>query len=141
MSEVRGGGYPRRDDRGRIEVLPDLLGVVLAGLVIGVLALVLLDWAFALVGVGDFGRANGWLALILPAWLFVEEFRAWGSGPARVLAALVGAALGVALGLLAAGLAGDLPPLASGAIAAAVAALTYAVVWHSAVRWLARRTS
>lgn len=141
MSEARGGGYPRRDGRGRIEVLADLLGVVLAGLVIGVLALVLLDWAFALIGVGNFGRANGWLALILPAWLFVEEFRAWGSGPARVLAAAGGAALGIALGLIVSGLAVGLPPLASGALGAAVAALTYAVVWFSAVRWLARRTS
>ncbi|HEX2774243.1 MAG TPA: hypothetical protein VHN18_17690, partial [Micromonosporaceae bacterium] len=105
MSEARGGGYPRRDGRGRIEVLPDLLGVVLAGLVIGVLALLLLDWAFALVGVGDFGRANGWLALILPAWLFVEEFRAWDPGPVRVLAAAGSAALSIALGLVVSGLA------------------------------------
>jgi hypothetical protein len=141
MSEARGSGFPRRDARGRIDVLPDLLGVVLAGLVIGVLALVLLDWVFALAGFGTFGRANGWLALILPAWLFVEEFRAWGPGPARVLAAATCAALGVALGLLVSGLARDLPPLASGALGAAVAALSYAVTWFSAVRWLARRTS
>jgi hypothetical protein len=139
MSEAR--GYPRRDDRGRIETLPDLLGVVLAGLVIGVLALVLFDWAFALLGAGDFGMANGWLALILPAWLFVEEFRAWGPGPARVLAAAGCTALAVVLGLLVSGLAADLPPLASGAFGAVAAALTYAVTWFSAVRGLTRRTS
>lgn len=141
MSEARGGGHPRRDARGRIEVLPDLLGLVFAGLVIGVLAVVLLDWAFTLVGAGDFGRANGWLALILPAWLFVEEFRAWGPGPARVLAAAGCAALAIALGLIVSGLAAGLPPLASGGLGAAVAALTYAVAWFTAVRWLARRTS
>jgi hypothetical protein len=141
MSEARGGSFPRRDDRGRIEALPDLLGITLAGLVIGLLALVLLDWGFALAGIGDFGRANGWLALILPAWLFVEEFRAWGRGPARVLAAAGSAAVGIALGLVVSGLAAGLPPLASGALGAAAAAVTYAVVWFSAVRWLARRTS
>jgi hypothetical protein len=139
MSDVR--GYPRRDGTGRIEVLPDLLGIVFAGLVIGVLAVALLDWAFALAGVGRFGRANGWLALILPAWLFVEEFRAWGPGPARVLAAVGCAVLAIVLGLLVSGLAAGLPTLASGAVGATVAAVAYAVTWFSAVRWLARRTS
>jgi hypothetical protein len=139
MSEAR--GLPRRDARGRIEVLPDLLGLVLAGLVIGVLALVLLDWVFTLAGFGTFGRANGWLALILPAWLFVEEFRAWGPGPARVVAAATCGLFGVALGLLVSGLARDLPPLASGALGAAAAALSYGVIWFYGVRWLDRRTS
>lgn len=139
MSEERGEGFPRRDGTGRIRALPDLLGATLASLVIGILALVLLDWLFAIAGLGEFGRASGWLGLILPAWLFVEEFRAWGPGPARVLAALVSAVLAVALGLLAAGLAGGLPPLAAGALASAVAALSYGVIWFSAVRWLTRR--
>lgn len=141
MSDARGGSVPRRDGRGRNSTLPDLLGRTLAGLTVGILALVLLDWAFELVGLGDFGRANGWLALILPAWLFVEEFRASAPGHARVLAALVSAALALALGLLAAGLASDLPPLASGAIAATVTAMSYAVVWFYGVRWLENRTS
>lgn len=120
--------------------MADLLGVVLAGLVIGGLTLVLFDWAVTFLNTGQFGRANGWLAVILPAWLFVEEFRAWGPGPARVAAALVAAAVGITAGLLAAGAAHALPPLASGALAAAVFALSYAVIWFFGVRWLARRT-
>lgn len=140
MSDARGGGA-RRDGKGRIGALPDLLGRTLAGLTVGILALVLLDWAFELIGLGDFGRANGWLALVLPAWLFVEEFRSSVPGPARVLAALVSAAVSLALGLLAAGLARELPPLASGVIASAITALSYAVIWFYGVRWLDHRVS
>ncbi|MGR6316689.1 hypothetical protein Q2K19_09585 [Micromonospora soli] len=132
--------FPRRDAEGRVATLGDLLGVSLAGLVIGVLALVLFEWAFATLGAGGFGRTNGWLAVILPVWLFWDDFRAWEFGAARVLAALAGLALGVLAGLLAAGLTAGLPPLLSGALAAAVFTVVYAVVWFPGVRWLARRT-
>ncbi|MEV4753492.1 hypothetical protein AB0J86_00010 [Micromonospora sp. NPDC049559] len=132
--------FPRRDTAGRISGLGDLLGVVLAGLVVGVLALVLFDWVVTIMGTGEFGRANGWLALILPAWIFVEDFRAWPSGPARVVTALVSAAVAVTAGLLAAGLAQELPTLWSGALAATVAAGAYAAIWFHVIRWLDRRT-
>ncbi|GAB2928557.1 hypothetical protein GCM10027280_15010 [Micromonospora polyrhachis] len=139
MSEQQRGGFPRRDDDGRITYLTDLFGIILAGLVIGVLILVLFDWVVVLLGLDTFGRANGWLAVILPAWLFVEEFRAWERGPARIAAALVAAVVGIAAGLLVAGLVGELPSLASGALAAAVFSLSYALVWFVGVRWLTRR--
>jgi hypothetical protein len=139
MSEVK-SGFPRRDAEGRILTLGDLLGVSLAGLVIGVLALVLFDWAFASVGAGDFGRTNGWLAVILPVWLFWDDFRAWEFGAARVLAALGAVVIAVVGGLLAAGLTAGLPPLVTGASAAAVFTLLYAVIWFYGVRWLVRRT-
>jgi hypothetical protein len=132
--------FPRRDAEGRIVGPGDLIGVALAGLVIGVLALVLFDAAFTVLGLGTFGRANGWLAVILPAWVFVEEFRAWATGPARVVAVLLAAAIGIIAGLLAAGLVADLPPLWSGALAATVFTLAYAVIWFYGIRWLARRT-
>lgn len=140
MSDVTSDRYPRRDAEGRIVALPDLLGITLAGLVIGVLALVVFDWAATLVGVGTFGRANGWLAVILPVWLFVEEFRAWAPGPARVAAAVVATAIGVSLGLLAAGSVAGLPSLWTGALAAAVCTLSYAMIWYFGVRWVGRRT-
>jgi hypothetical protein len=140
MSDAKSGSFPRRDADGRINTLADLLGVTLAGLVVGLLTLVLFEWTFALIGLGKFGRANGWLAVLLPAWLFVEEFRAWRFGAARVVAALVAGGLGVVIGLLAAGLAHDLPPLVSGAAAAAAFTVSYAVIWFYGVRWLTRRT-
>ncbi|MBM0232366.1 hypothetical protein JNW91_11110 [Micromonospora sp. STR1_7] len=134
------GGFPRRDAEGRVRTLGDLLGVCLAGVVIGVLALVLFDWAFASIGAGDFGHTNGWLAVILPAWLFWDDFRAWEFGAARVAAAVVAAAVGVVVGLLVAGLGVGLPPLLSGSLAAAAFTVAYATVWFPGVRWLARRT-
>lgn len=132
--------FPRRDAEGRILTLGDLLGVSLAGLVIGVLALLVFEWAFATIGDSGFGGTNGWLAVILPLWLFWDEFRAWEFGAARVVAALAGIALGVLAGLLAAGLAPGLPALFTGALAAAVFTVVYAVVWFHGVHWLARRT-
>jgi len=140
MSATESDGFPRRDADGRISHLPDLVGTVLAGLVIGVLALVVLDWGFALLGAGEFGGASGWLALILPAWVFVEEFRAWGDRPTRIVAALVAAAVAVVLGLAAAGVVSALSPLWTGAIGAAVSALTYSLIWFVGVRWLVGRT-
>ncbi|HEY8532614.1 MAG TPA: hypothetical protein VIL44_01900 [Micromonospora sp.] len=131
-------GFPRRDAHGRMIALPDLLGVAVAGWVIGVLALVLFDGGLALLGAGEFGRANGWLAVILPVWLFIDEFRAWRGGTHRVLVALVAAGVAITSGLLAAGLTAAWPPLASGAVAAAVFTVGYALIWFHGVRWLAR---
>ncbi|MEU5941821.1 hypothetical protein ABZ807_22155 [Micromonospora sp. NPDC047548] len=139
MSEQR-SGFPRRDAEGRILTLGDLLGVSLAGWVIGVLALVLFDWAFAAIGAGDFGHTNGWLAVILPAWLFWDDFRAWEFGAARVVAALLAAVVAVVGGLLVAGLAAGLAPLLTGGLAALAFTLVYAVLWFHGVHWLARRT-
>jgi hypothetical protein len=135
--------YPRRDERGRIARLPDLLGTALAGIVLGVLVLVVFDLVVSAIGPGRFGGANGWLALVLPAWLFVEEFRSWRDGPARWAAAGVAAAVALALGLLAAGLAAGLvfglPALVGGAIGAVTFTVAYSVIWFFGVRWLDRR--
>ncbi|MEO3776067.1 hypothetical protein ABGB16_04255 [Micromonospora sp. B11E3] len=133
-------GFPRRDAEGRIVAYGDLLGVGLAGVVIGMLALLVFDWGFATVGAGEFGRANGWLAIILPAWLFWEDFRAWEFGFARVAAALVAGVVAVLGGMLAIGQVAGLPPLLSGGLAAAAFTLLYGTVWFHGVRWLARRT-
>ncbi|GAB3186614.1 hypothetical protein FHX75_12803 [Micromonospora palomenae] len=139
MTEQR-SGFPRRDAEGRVLTLGDLLGVSLAGWVIGMLALVLFDWAFASIGAGEFGRTNGWLAVILPAWLYWDDFRAWEFGAARVVAALVAAVVAVVGGLLVAGVAAGLAPLLTGGLAALAFTLVYAVLWFQGVHWLARRT-
>ncbi|MFV2102008.1 hypothetical protein [Micromonospora sp. LOL_024] len=131
--------FPRRDGEGRIRALGDLVGVALAGLVIGLLVLVLFDGAFAWLGAGDFGQANGWMAVILPAWFFWEDFRAWEFGVPRVVAGLVAVAVAVVCGLLLAGLTTGLPPLVSGVLAAATFTVIYAMVWFPGVRWLTNR--
>lgn len=139
MTEQR-NRIPRRDAEGRVLTLGDLLGVSLAGWVVGVLALATLDLGFTSLSSGEFGQANGWLAVILPAWLYWDDFRAWGFGAARVAAGLAAGAVGLTLGLVVAGFTADLPPVVSGGLGAAAFTVGYAVVWFHGVRWLARRT-
>jgi hypothetical protein len=136
--------FPRRDSARRIVSARDLAGVALAGAVAGAVALVLLDGLFALLGLGDFGRVNGWLAVILPVMIFVEEFRAWRGARARAAVALVAAALGALAGLIVAGLAGalpgDLPRPVPGALGAATLAVAYSLVWYYGIRAAGGRT-
>jgi hypothetical protein len=139
MAEDAHLGFPRRDERGRIDGLPDLLAVLLAGLMVGVAALCLYDLVFWLLGYGKFGSASGWLALVLPTWLLVEEFRGWKGLIGRGLLALIAAGAGLALGGLAASATKVLPALVSGGVGAAVAVFSYGVVWFAGTRWLARR--
>ncbi|WP_213451470.1 hypothetical protein [Rhizomonospora bruguierae] len=130
-----------RPERAVPRTAGELLGRVLAGLVIGVAIAVAFDALLSLLGNGRFGHSSGWLALVLPGWLYLEEFRAEPPGPIRVVVALVGAAVAVAAGLLAAGIIGvSAPPLVSGAAGAAVSALGYGLIWYHGVRWLAHRT-
>jgi len=124
---------------GREASLTDLLGRVLLGLLVGVVGLVLIDGIFAAVGLGTFGHVSGWLAAILPVWLFAEELRAWSGVTLRSGVAIVGALAGLALGSLAGGATSFLPPLGVGAVGATVASLCYAVVWYYGVRWVAHR--
>lgn len=114
----------------------DLLATALAGLLLGLAAVVLVDGALAFLGLGTFGRASGWLAVILPAWLFLEDVRAWRGTRFRLALALGAAAVTLLLGLLVAAAASVLPPLVSGGAGAAVAVLGYAVLWFYGVRRL-----
>lgn len=138
MAETESAGFPRRDSHGRLVALPDLLGVTLAGFVVGLAVLALFDGMLAFLGVAEFGRGNGWLSVILPVWLFAEEFRAWRIGPGRIVVALVAAGVGITAGLLAAGLTAGLPSMVSGGLAAAVFTLGYGLVWFHGVRWVSR---
>lgn len=131
--------FPRRGRNGRIDGLPDLLAVILAGLLVGVAALCVYDLVFWAIGYGTFGQASGWLALVLPLWLLVEDYRAWKGLSGRGAIAILSAVLGLGLGLPAASLTSTLPPLASGAVGAAVAALCFGLAWYAGTRICARR--
>lgn len=134
----RSDRFPRRDTHGRVVGLPDLLALTVAGLVTGFAVLVLLDGAGSLVGWGEFGQASGWLALILPAWLFlIEELKAWRPVRARHLVVVSGALVAMLLGLVVAGVTPG-PPLVSSGVGASVAALAYAVYWFHGIRLLAK---
>src|SRR5262245_46432467 len=104
MTGTKSERRPRRDPSGRLATIGDLLGTALAGLVIGVVLLLVFEAVLSLTRVASFGNTSGWLALILPLWLFTEEFRAARWGAYRIVVAALAAGFGVAAGLIAAGL-------------------------------------
>ena len=131
---------PRRDADGRLATFPDLLGVALAGLACGLAILLVFEGVMSLARLSEFGDASGWIALILPVWLFVEEFRAVRWGAHRVVVGLLGAGFGLAVGMTLAGLAaGPFPPLVSGAVGALGLTVVYCAVWFYGLRWLSHR--
>jgi hypothetical protein len=132
--------FPRRDADGRVVRLAELLAWVAAGLVLGFVVLLLIDGLSSLLGLGRFGELSGWLAGILPVWLFTEEFRAWRGVPGRIGMTLVSGLLAGVLGFSVAVVsAHTLPPLGSGAVGAAVSAFLYGVLWYVGIRWMADR--
>src|ERR1044071_1526312 len=117
MTETKSERRPRRDPSGRLATIGDLLGTALAGLVAGAVLLLILEAILSLTRISEFGQTSGWLAIILPAWLFVEEFRAEGFGASRVVVALLGIGLAVAVGMTLAGFAAAwFPTLVSGLV-------------------------
>ncbi|GAA1417789.1 hypothetical protein ACFQZ4_26685 [Catellatospora coxensis] len=121
---------PRRDASGRIVSLTDLVGYALAGYAISVLGMVAFDGLFALLGMGEFGDLTGWLAVIFPAIIFVEQFKAAAGHRGRLAVAPAAGLAAVVLGVLAVGVASGLPPLVSGGLGALVTTVVYAVLWH-----------
>jgi hypothetical protein len=140
MTETKSERRPRRGPDGRLATIGDLLGVALAGLVCGIVVLLVFEGVMSLLRVSEFGDTSGWLALILPVWLFTEEFRAAGYGAHRVVVAILGAGFGVAVGMTLAGLAaGPFPTLVSGAVGAAGLTVVYCLIWFYGLRWLGHR--
>jgi hypothetical protein len=140
MTETTRDRRPRRDPDGRLATFPDLVGTAVAGLVCGVVVLLLFEGVMSLLRLSEFGDASGWIALVLPVWLFTEEFRAAGWGAGRIIVAILGAGFGVAVGMTLAGLAaGPFPSLVSGAIGALGLTVVYCAVWFFGLRWLSHR--
>ena len=114
----------------RLTRLTDLIGQCLAGLLISFAGILIIDGLYALLGFGEFGEISGWLAMVFPILIFVQQFSAAKGERGRVPVALIAVVVAAGLGLSAAGLSRGLPPIASGAIGALVATLAYAAVWH-----------
>ena len=139
MTDTKSARRPRRDPNGRLATIGDLTGTALAGLVTGVVLLLILEAILSLTHVSEFGATSGWLAIILPVWLFVEEFRAEG-GVSRIVVALLAAGFGVVAGLTLAGFAASqFPTLVSGLVGAAALTVVYCLVWFYGLRWLSHR--
>ncbi|HEY3504833.1 MAG TPA: hypothetical protein VGN37_18865 [Actinocatenispora sp.] len=134
--------FPRRDPDGRVARFGEFVVAAVVWLVVGFVALTVIDVVTSLVGIGDVGSSRGWLAAVLAVWLYAEDFRAWRGVRSRlgimliaVLSALlVGGAAGYGLALAA----GGLPALVSGSVGAAVGVLVYAPVWYFGIRWVDR---
>ena len=140
MTETKSERRPRRDADGRLVTVGDLLGVALAGLVAGIVVLLVFEGIMSLARAFDFGASSGWLAVILPVWLFTEEFRAAGYGAYRIVVAALAAGFGIAVGMTLAGLAAAaFPPLVSGAVGAFGLTVVYCLVWFYGLRWLSHR--
>lgn len=140
MTETKSDRRPRRDADGRLATIGDLLGVAFAGLVSGFVVLLAFEGVMSLVRLSKFGDASGWLALILPLWVFIEDFRAAKYGAYRVVVALLGAGFGVAVGMTLAGLASPtFPALVSGAVGAVGFTVVYSLIWFYGLRWLSHR--
>jgi uncharacterized PurR-regulated membrane protein YhhQ (DUF165 family) len=140
MTEAKSERRPRRDPNGRLATFGDLVGTCLAGLVTGIVLVLILESILSVTRVSHFGDTSGWLAVILPVWLFTEEFRAEKFGANRVVVAVLAAGFAVAAGLSLAGLAAiDFPQLVSGFVGAAGFAVVYCLVWFYGLRWLSHR--
>lgn len=140
MTETKSERRPRRDPNGRLATAGDLVGTALAGLVAGIAVLLLVEAVLTVTRISAFGDANGWIVVILPVWLFTEEFRAEGHGAYRIIVAVLGAGFGVAVGLSVAGLAAsEFPALVSGIAGAATFTVVYCLVWFYGLRWLSHR--
>jgi hypothetical protein len=141
VTEQKSARGLRRDADGRLATIGDLLGAAFAGLVAGLAVLLIFEAVMSLTGVSAFGDTNGWLAVILPVWLFTEEFRAEGFGAHRLIVGGLGGGFGVAFGMTAAGgLAGFVPPLVSGGAGAVTGTVVYCLVWFYGLRWLSHRS-
>jgi uncharacterized PurR-regulated membrane protein YhhQ (DUF165 family) len=140
MTDAKSERRPRRDANGRLATIGDLVGTCLAGLVTGIVLVLILEAVLSVTRISPFGATSGWLAVILPVWLFTEEFRAEKFGAPRVVVAVLAAGFAVATGVSVAGLAAaDFPRLVSGFAGAAVFAVVYCVVWFYGLRWLSHR--
>jgi hypothetical protein len=140
MSQQRSTGGLRRNT-GPVAGIGDLLGAAFAGLVVGIAVVLVLEAILALTGMSKFGETNGWMIVILPIWLFAEQFRAESFGADRVIVALLGIGFAAAAGLTVSGLiAPYTPTLVSGGVGALTGTVVYCFVWFYGLRWLRQRS-
>jgi hypothetical protein len=124
------------EERGgpRIETLGQLIGTVLAYVVMGAAALIVFDLLFITIGGGEFGRVSGWVAAVPSVFVFSQQFRRY-EGASRWTVALTGVVLGLGAGIASTLL---LPPtwspLLVGGVGGLVAALVYAALWYSGIK-------
>lgn len=122
------------EDKPRIETLGQLVGTVLAYLVMGAVALAVVDLLFVTAAGGDFGRIPGWMAALPTVFVFTDQFRRY-TGASRWAITAVGAVLALGAGIAVTLL---LPPtwlpLVTGGIGGLAAAVAFAVLWYAGIQ-------
>lgn len=122
------------EDEPRIETLGQLVGTVLAYLVMGAIALAVVDLLFVTFSGGDFGRIPGWMAAVPTVFVFTDQFRRC-TGASRWAITVVGAILALGAGIAVTLL---LPPtwlpLVTGGIGGLTAAVAFAVLWYAGIQ-------
>ena len=61
MAETKSERRPRRAADGRLATVGDLVGVALAGLVCGIVVLLVFEGIMSLTRLSEFGETSGWL--------------------------------------------------------------------------------
>jgi hypothetical protein len=120
--------------------LSELVAAAGFGTLLGWVAVVVISGLTAAIGLGRFGGASGWLAVILPALIFFDDLQGWRPYRIRIPVALVCGVASIVLGLVAAAAASGLAPIYSGAVGALVAAMVYSPAWFLAIRAATRPT-
>lgn len=127
-------GAGREEHGPQVETLGQLVGTVLAYLVMGVIALSVIDLVFVTVSGGGFGRISGWVAAVPTVFVFTEQFRRY-AGASRWAVVLLGVILALGAGVSASIL---LPPtwlpLVTGGIGGLVTAVAFAVLWYAGIK-------
>ena len=126
--------FPHKDEHGRVVSVAELTVASAGGAVVALLGLMAVSGILALLGLGKFSDASGWLALILPALIFFDDLRGWRGYGVRFAVAFLAAVVAIGLGLLVAGVISGLP-LLTGAIGALVAVVIYCPAWFFGIRW------
>lgn len=138
MTERAGREGLEEEGKPRVETLGQLVGTVLAYVVMGAIILVVVDLLFSAVVGDDFGRIPGWMAAVPSVFVFTDQFRRH-EGASRWAVAVLGAVLGIGVGVAASVLLPQTwPPLAVGGIGGLVAALVYAALWYAGIKTFGR---
>lgn len=131
--------FPTRDAEGRIQSMVEFLAAALAATVFTLALLAGIDLLFAGFSTDEFGSINGWMCVVLAAFLFVDDFKAWAGTRFRVPVFIAAVLLATVTGL---GVNVALPdtwlPLLAGALAGLATVIVYVVLWFTGIRLIGR---
>ncbi|HEY1174697.1 MAG TPA: hypothetical protein VGF17_00945 [Phytomonospora sp.] len=131
--------FPTRDAEGRVQSMIEFLASSLLATVFTFALLAGIDLLFAGFSTDEFGGINGWMCVVLAAFLFVDDFKAWSGTRFRVPVFIAAVLLATVTGL---GVNVALPdtwlPLVAGGLAGTASVIIYVVLWFTGIRLIGR---